>query len=78
MQIEIKKWGNSLAFRVPNDLAKSLQIAEGQKLELELVEEGVLLKIKRRRSSLKLEDMLDQLGPMEELDWGKPVGREVW
>lgn len=78
MQIEIKKWGNSLAFRVPKDLAQSLHIIEGQTLELELVEEGVLLKTKRRRSRLKLEDLLENLGPLEELDWGEPGGEEAW
>ncbi len=78
MQIEIKKWGNSLAFRVPKDLVKSLQISEGQTLELELIEQGLLIKTKRRRSKLKLEDMLENLGPLEELDWGKPMGDEVW
>lgn len=78
MQIEIKKWGNSLAFRVPKDIAKTLQMTEGQKVELELVKEGVLLKTQRRRSRLKLEDMLANLGPMKEVDWGESVGGEVW
>jgi antitoxin MazE len=78
MEVELKKWGNSLAFRVPKDLAKSLQMTEGQKLELEVLPEGVLVKTKRRRSKLRLEDMLDNLGPMQEIDWGKPQGDEVW
>lgn len=78
MQVEIKKWGNSLAFRVPKDVAKTLQITEGQKIELEFVKEGVLLKTQRRRSRLKLEDMLAKLGPMKEIDWGEPTGAEVW
>jgi antitoxin MazE len=78
MEIEIKKWGNSLAFRVPKDMVKTLQITEGQKVELELVKEGVLLKTQRRRSRLKLEDMLANLGPMKEVDWGENIGGEVW
>jgi antitoxin MazE len=78
MEIELKKWGNSLAFRVPKDLVKSLQMSEGQKLELQVMPEGVLIKTKRRRSKRRIEDMLKNLGPMKELDWGKPVGDEVW
>lgn len=78
MQIEIKKWGNSLAFRIPNDLVKTLQISEGQTIDLDLVEQGILLKTKRRRSSLKLEDMLENLGPLEGIDWGEATGDEVW
>jgi antitoxin MazE len=78
MEVELKKWGNSLAFRVPKDLAKTLQITEGQKLEIELTEDGVLLKTKRRRSRLKLEDMLENLGPLKEVEWGQPLGEEVW
>ena len=78
MQIEVKKWGNSLALRIPKDLAVSLDIKEGQALELELIDSGLLIKTKRKRSNLSLEDMLKGLGPMEELDWGKAVGDEEW
>ena len=78
MQIEVKKWGNSLALRIPKDLAVSLDIQEGQALELELIDSGLLIKTKRKRSNLSLEDMLKGLGTMEELDWGKAVGDEEW
>ena len=78
MEVEIKKLGNSLVFRIPKNLQKILQISEGQTLDLELVEQGILLKTKRRRSRIRLEDMLENLGSLEELDWGESAGEELW
>ena len=78
MEVEIKKLGNSLVCCITKDLQKTLQIFEGQKFELELVEQGILLKTKRRRSRIRLEDMLENLGSLEELDWGESVGKELW
>jgi antitoxin component of MazEF toxin-antitoxin module len=60
------------------NLTGQLESVEGQKLERAVVKKDVLSKTKRRCSSLKLEDILDNLGSMEEIDWGKPVGQEVW
>jgi len=78
MEVEIKKLGNSLVCFIPKGLQKSLQIFAGQKFELELVEQGVLLKTKRHRSRIWLEDMLENLGPLEELDWGESIVKELW
>ena len=78
MEVEIKKLGNSLVCCIPKDLQKTLQIFEGQKFEIELVEQGILLKTKRRHSRIRLEDMLENLGPLEEFDWGESIGKELW
>lgn len=78
MELEVKKWGNSLGFRIPKDLVAQLRVQEGTRLEVLLTEEGLLLKSKRRRSRLNIEDLLENLGPMEEVDWGEPQGQEVW
>ena len=72
MELEVKKWGNSLGFRIPKDLVAQLRVQEGTRLEVLLTEEGLLLKSKRRRSRLNIEDLLENLGPMEEVDWGEP------
>ncbi len=31
----IKKWGNSLAVRIPNDIAKSLEFVDGTEVQIE-------------------------------------------
>jgi len=37
-----------------------------------------ILERKTRRSKAKLEDLLENLGPLEEVDWGEPRGQEIW
>ena len=78
MELEVKKWGNSLGFRIPKDLARQLQVHDGTRLEVEVTDQGLLLKMKRRRSRLRVEDLLENIGPTEEVDWGEAQGQEVW
>ncbi len=79
---EIKKWGNSLALRIPKDLAQTLELHEGTQLTLELTEHGLLLKpAPKRRSTKNLETLLQGITPEKihsEIDWGQAVGNEVW
>lgn len=80
---EIKKWGNSLALRIPKDLAQTLELRDGSQLTLELTDDGLLLKLAhpKRRSTKNLEELLKGITPEKihrEIDWGKAVGDEVW
>jgi antitoxin MazE len=81
MKTAIKKWGNSLGFRLPKGIAEQLNLKDGTAVELELVAGGVLLKPSRvRRSRYNIEELLegvsrDSIHPLEDDD---PVGREVW
>ncbi len=42
MQLTISRWGNSLAVRIPADLARQLALAEGAQVECHATEDGVL------------------------------------
>ncbi len=78
---EIKKWGNSLALRIPKDLAQTLELHEGTQLTLELTEHGLLLKPAKKRRSKNLNELLEGLTPEKihrEIDWGQAVGNELW
>jgi antitoxin MazE len=75
----VKRWGNSLAVRLPKDLAQTLEINEGSRLTLEVVEDGLL--IKRSRKKRDLDALLEGVTREcihGEVDWGEPVGKEVW
>jgi antitoxin MazE len=79
MVIQIGKWGNSLAVRIPGPYAKDLDLKEGMDLDVSLVEGGLLLRPRRARYTL--EELLAQNTPENlhgETDWGPPVGRESW
>lgn len=42
LNMKIAKWGNSLAVRIPKDVAEALGLAEGDEVEIEAGRVGVL------------------------------------
>ncbi|MBU3633837.1 AbrB/MazE/SpoVT family DNA-binding domain-containing protein [Polynucleobacter sp. es-GGE-1] len=43
MNIQISKWGNSLAMRIPASLIKQIHLKEGDKVEATLSKDGSLI-----------------------------------
>jgi antitoxin MazE len=80
--VHIAKWGNSLGFRIPRDIAASLDIRAGDALELAPAEGGLLLKkAPHRGKRYVLADILDSFAPASahpEVDFGAPQGEEAW
>ena len=82
MTAVIKKWGNSLAVRVPKELAKSLNLVEGKKVTI--VQKNNSFEVrpeiaKAKKYSLeKLVSCISAENIHEEIDWGAPVGKEIW
>jgi antitoxin MazE len=58
MAAEVKKWGNSLAFRIPKDIARTLGIQDNTKVELQ-VRDGKL--IVKPQKELLLEEMVSRI-----------------
>lgn len=52
MQTAIKKWGNSLAIRIPNPILKSLKLEEESVLEIVLQDDKIILEKKQDIYSL--------------------------
>ena len=80
METTIKKWGNSLALRIPKALAKEAGLHYEASVELSLVD-GKLVIIPIERPKLDLEAMLDQITEDNlhaEVSFGPAVGQEVW
>lgn len=79
MQVEVVKWGNSSAVRLPAAALRELHIALGDRLHLK-IEDGKIV-LERAQTEYRLEDMLacitkdNQHAPA---DFGAPVGREAW
>jgi antitoxin MazE len=79
MKIQIGKWGNSLAVRIPGPYAKELDLEEGTELEVTRVDGGLLLR--PRKPAYTLGELLAQIKPENlhgETDWGPAVGGEAW
>lgn len=47
MQTAIKKWGNSLAIRIPNPILKSLKLEEESVLDIVLQDNKIILEKKQ-------------------------------
>ena len=78
MTVALKKWGNSLALRIPKDVVNTLDIDNNSIMEL-TVENGVLT-IRPKKSNL-LETLVSQINndnPHKEIETGRSVGNEEW
>lgn len=76
----IKRWGNSLAVRIPANLADELHLREDQEVDL-TVSNGVLIATPAIKT-FSWDEYRDQLVHMPQLvqptlDWGNAVGTEL-
>jgi len=80
MKTQLAKWGNSMAVRIPRAVAEAATLRPGDHVEM-AVEGSGMIKICRRRREPTLEQLVEAItmeNRHEEIDWGKPVGHEVW
>jgi len=76
----VSKWGNSLAVRIPQAIAKQAGLSEGDCVALDLDSGGgIVLRPTRRR--YELAELVSRITPKNrhrETDWGRPQGGESW
>ncbi|SAL77311.1 transcriptional regulator/antitoxin, MazE [Caballeronia peredens] len=77
----LKRWGNSLAVRIPANIASELSLEEGQEVNLEVEDGHVTVRPHRAIRRFSRERLIQQfregrLGRHEETDFGDPVGAE--
>jgi len=76
--VSIKKWGNSLALRIPKDVAKTLHIENNSTLELH-IEDGKMVVEPQKDDLLEsLVSRIDADNLHNEIETGKAHGNEVW
>lgn len=76
---KIVKWGNSMAVRLPKVVLRDVGLQEGDFLVFSARNGAVVAKPLKKRQPLK--NLLAKISPEnvhEEIDWGKPRGREAW
>ena len=77
MEVSIKKWGNSLGIRIPQNILTKLKIKENQKLDIHIENSSIVIK----PINDELELLLEQISPKNlhnESDFGNPLGDEIW
>jgi antitoxin MazE len=77
MRASIARWGNSLAVRVPKELAASVGLREGAAVEMTVEDDAIVLR--RRRYDIRelVAAMADKEPPPLLLD-DEPRGSEIW
>jgi antitoxin MazE len=86
MRMIIKKWGNSLATRIPKAVVESVDLHLDQEVNVEAVNGKIIITPIKEKKEYKLEELLSQCksGSMkltkEDQEWlnAEPVGKEVW
>jgi len=80
MQVQVQKWGNSLALRIPKPFAEDVGVSEGSVIDVS-VSKGRLIAAPVAARRPRLADLLRRIRKRNlhgESGTGPPVGREVW
>jgi len=82
MITKVQKWGNSQGIRLSKELLSDVEINVGDAVDV-AVRDGALVvtPMRRVRGGHDLRELVRRIPKdykLGELDWGHPVGREVW
>ena len=82
MVTRIQKWGNSQGLRLPKQVLEDAHLSLGDDVDV-TVQDGLIIiaPARRVRGKQSLKDLVSRIPEdykVEEVDWGEPVGREVW
>jgi antitoxin MazE len=82
MTTKVQKWGNSQGLRLARHVLEEARISVGDDVDV-TVRDGVIVISPARQihGKYKIKDLLSRLPAdykPEEVDWGKPVGKEAW
>ena len=76
----VKKWGNSLAVRIPTAVIQDLGLTENSSVQI--ISDGTIATIQpKKRKKATLDELVAAItneNLHQESDWGSPVGKEVW
>ncbi len=80
MKSQIGQWGNSLAVRIPKYMIEALNLKPNDAVEFSVENGKLVLEPIHSLPELSLEELLADVAepPEPEVDWGKPMGNEVW
>lgn len=75
----VAKWGNSLAIRIPKNIAEKIDLKEGTVISINVTDSNIVITPKKPKYTL--EELLAGASTEDfdgEYDWGEPVGEEIW
>jgi antitoxin MazE len=82
MRRRVQRWGNSLAVRLPADVARACALREGSPVEVQHDGDAVrIVPVGPRPRRYRLGDLVQRISPKNRhkaTDWGPAVGGEAW
>ncbi|MDB9412101.1 AbrB/MazE/SpoVT family DNA-binding domain-containing protein [Microcystis aeruginosa] len=80
MKSQIGRWGNSLAIRIPKYAVEALNLNPNDLVECSVENGKLVIELIQALPELSLEELLAEFveSPEPEVDWGRPMGEEVW
>ncbi|MHB9294266.1 putative antitoxin MazE [Hollandina sp. SP2] len=87
MQTTIVKWGNSQGIRIPKAFLKNIHVSENDPVDIALSGEKIIIKkIEYKKHKTTKERLVEFYGKnfdqectmQKEIDWGNPIGKEIW
>lgn len=80
METNIQKWGNSLAVRLPRQIAKKLSMHEGTRVRVAESEDGIVVQVMVSPQYTRT-NLIKGISPKNvhhEYDFGESQGKEIW
>lgn len=85
MNTNLVKWGNSGAIRLPKKILEELHINETNfgNISFDIIIDGDTLLLRKKQKKTKFELMAEKskgekINPKTDIEWGSPIGKEVW
>lgn len=82
MVTKVQKWGNSQGLRLPKALLAEAKVGVGDEVSITVRNGRIIIEaVKKVRGRYDLKKLLAKIPERyraEELEWGSPVGQEVW
>jgi antitoxin MazE len=82
MVTKVQRWGNSQGLRLSKQVLENARISIGDDVDV-TARDGIIViapvsRVRGKRSLQELVSRIPKDYEVEEIDWGKPVGREAW
>ena len=80
MQTKIRKWGNSLALRIPKAFAVTANLRQDESVDISIDKDKIIITPVSEKE-YSLEELLEGISDNNlhaEIDTGAPTGKEIW
>ena len=79
-EVKLKKWGNSLAVRLPKEITSNVDLHENSTVRLD-ISNGSIIATPVKEAKITLDSILENITPEnygKVIDFNDPVGKEIW